>query len=92
MHHISKSRQRNLLLEITIHSALGIPLFYGAEAGYTFGLDVRNDIAVIQLLNEAWEAVYAVRINTGLGGASKHFCTGISSFTINAARTSLLWR
>ena len=56
-----------------------------AEAGYTFGLGIRNDIAVFQLLNETRETINAVRINAGFGGAGEHLCTGVSRFAVNAA-------
>ena len=50
---------------------LSVPLFNCAEAGYTFGLGIGNDIAVFQLLNETRETVDAVRINAGFGGAGE---------------------
>ncbi len=54
-------------------SALSIPLFDGAEAGNSLRFSIRNNVAVIQLLDEAGKAVHAVGIDTGLGGASEHF-------------------
>ena len=60
--------------------ALGIPLLDGAEAGYPLRFSLGDDVAVVQLLDEARKAVHAVRIDAGFGGAGKHFCAGIGGF------------
>ena len=65
---------------------LSIPLFDGAEAGHPLRFGFRNNVAVIQLLDEARKAVHAVRIDAGFGGAGKHFCAGIGGFRGDATR------
>lgn len=67
-------------------SALSIPLFDGAEAGNSLRFSIRNNVAVIQLLDEAGKAVHAVGIDTGLGGASEHFRAGVGGIFRNIPR------
>lgn len=48
-----------------------------------FGLGIRNDIVVFQLLNEMREMINVVRINVGFGGVGEYFCIGVSCFVVN---------
>ena len=66
--------------------SLSIPLLDGAKAGDALRSGIRNDVAIIQLLNETGKAIHAMRIDAGFCGTGKHLCTGVSRFRRNAAR------
>jgi hypothetical protein len=55
------------------------------EAGHPLRFSLRDDVAVIQLLDETRKAVHAVRIDAGFGGAGKHFSAGIGGFCRDTA-------